>query len=252
MPRVKRQHSQSVADETPAKKSRTQLHPASCTPPKAFKPADPPDTKIDYSKAPKGLPVASFSYPIYKGVTYNPVIPLAIIRVAEKNLPSINFISALNHLPNLAPTDPYPELPTDDVDFLEDDTHHTRQLMDQPIRILFLPHYYNDGRHAIGFYTRKVPSRRLGSVLFTPCTDECLLEYRLLQRVSEGEEWEDCDFCVSGGSWVHNDVVEEYAEWKKLFMVVAKEWDIVFRLTTREIDEDHPKAIWRAAVRNTD
>jgi hypothetical protein len=94
--------------------------------------------------------------PVYEGRTYNPLIPLAIVRIAQKNMLSFNFDSALDHLPNVDPCDPFPDLPGDGVflDTLEykgksgDNYTHDD---DFPIHISFIPSYYADGRHCIGF-----------------------------------------------------------------------------------------------------
>jgi hypothetical protein len=124
---------------------------------------------IDFTKSVQGKRVERYHLPVYKAATYNPVVALAIVRVAEKNLPFVDFASALKNLPNLGPTEVYPAW-RDDVDFFDEDVAYRRKPTDLRIRIAFLPDYYRDGRHAVGFYTRKARSGSLGAVVFAPCT----------------------------------------------------------------------------------
>ncbi|KAL5389020.1 hypothetical protein DPSP01_002723 [Paraphaeosphaeria sporulosa] len=69
----------------------------------------PPDPKYDYGV----LPTHELRYAeaIYKAQTWNPLIPLAIIRIAEKNLAFLNFDSMLTYLPNVEPQRFTPEFP---------------------------------------------------------------------------------------------------------------------------------------------
>jgi hypothetical protein len=68
------------------------------------------------------------------------MVPLAIIRVAEKNLHFINFDSALTNLPNLRPCDDYP-LWRDDINFIQRDIEHHRRSTHARIRVVFVPDY---------------------------------------------------------------------------------------------------------------
>jgi hypothetical protein len=201
---------------------------------------------IDFSQPPPSKSMDEYQYPVYRGTTYNPMIALAIVHVAEKNLPFTTFHSALSHLPNVGPTEQNP-LWRDDIDFIDKDILHDRKRTDLKIRVVFLPDYYLDGRHAIGFYTRKTPSRRLGAILFTPCTAADLRAAKLWTLFeSDGgtgsdqdAAWEDVLVGVSDGEWFHADVVEEYAFWKNNIKVV-KDWEIRLALThldfTKQID----------------
>jgi hypothetical protein len=124
------------------------------------------------------------------------MIPLAIIRVAEKNLHFINFDSALNNLPNLRPSDDYP-LWRDDINFIERDIEHHRRSTHAIIRVVFVPDYYVDGRHAIGLYTREQTSKRLATMLLTDDT-----------AVADRSAWEGVFVDVRVGEWLHGEVVE--------------------------------------------
>ena len=210
---------------------------------------------IDFSEAPDGKRWGEYTRPVYKGTTSNPLIPLAIIRVAEKNLPFLNFQSALAHLPNLDPAEKYP-LWRDDIGFIENDTTRQRRATDVRIRVVFLPYYYTDGLHAMGFYTRKRPSKRLAAVLFTPCTVADLKAAKLLAvnatnvkkgsvESADGLAWENVVPGVSTGAWSHPDVVEEFEDWKAVRQVES-DWKIRLGMTLKSIDEDS----WEAAQRD--
>lgn len=124
---------------------------------------------MTWSQPPKELDYDQYHEPIYKSMTYDPLVALAITRIAEKNLSSINFDSALDNIFNVGPNTKYP-IRRDNIRVLE---HHSyqRNLMERPIRIFFFPNMYSHGCHCIGYYTRKLPSQQLCSAVFTPCTD---------------------------------------------------------------------------------
>ncbi|KAF2680671.1 hypothetical protein K458DRAFT_311195 [Lentithecium fluviatile CBS 122367] len=203
----------------------------------------PPVDGIDFSKPPRSVRRGKYDKPIYKGETYKPIIPLAIIGVAEKNLPFVDFNSALNHLPNLGPEEKYP-LWRDDIDFIDEDMTYTRKAADNKICIVFLPDYYIDGRHCVGFYTRKLPSERLGTILFTPCTAADLKAAKLWMKFNGREEhfWQDVLVGVGDGTWYHNHVVEQYDFWKTV-LDVEEDWKLRLRVAIRTIEESSELAL---------
>jgi hypothetical protein len=201
---------------------------------------------IDFSKAPRSKGSRVYSLPVYKGVTSDPMIPLAIIRVVEKNLLFISFDSALNNLPNVGFGQKYP-LWCDDINFIEKDSACMRQPTSDRICVVFLPDYYENSRHAIGFYTRKQPSKRFAAMLFTPCTIADLKDAKLWAqldtnyaegsvRLAEGFGWECISVGAKAGEWVHVDVVEEYEAWKAVTTTEC-DWTLRLRTTLREIKE---------------
>lgn len=199
--------------------------------------AAPRQPHYDYTRPPEAISRSDYEFPIYAGTTYNPTIPLAITRLAEQNLPCFDFVSAREHLPNMGATTEYP-VEADRIDFLDLDVEHERQASDSRIHVLFLPEYYQDGRHALGFCTLKMPSRRLGSMLFTPCTDEDLLSAHLKRAVGDGGDWEAMEVGVAGGTWWDpRDVEDGYWEWARGFRLVATDWQQRLQLTTRQLLE---------------
>ncbi|KAH7122714.1 hypothetical protein B0J11DRAFT_569474 [Dendryphion nanum] len=81
---------------------------------------------VDYTRYPR-IAHRNKATLIYSGSTYNPLIPLAIIRIAEKNMPFFNLLSAKNHIPNIHPSTPYPRIPPnpgflDDIQWYSDRT----------------------------------------------------------------------------------------------------------------------------------
>ncbi|KAI4606312.1 hypothetical protein J4E83_010120 [Alternaria metachromatica] len=143
------------------------------------------DTIIDYTKLPKPrCNRPNYVEYIYRATTTNPAVFLAILRVAERNLPFINFDSAITHLPNLlansrlpgipalsslssdpsTPSTPSaPSAPFESSDqprkkgkhgqpAFTEDTPHEKKEADTAMTILFLPNLYEDGRHALGYY----------------------------------------------------------------------------------------------------
>ena len=178
------------------------------------------DTIIDYTKLPKPrCNRPNYVEYIYRATTTNPAVFLAILRVAERNLPFINFDSAITHLPNLLAnarlpgipalsalsSDPSPSKPStpsgssnqpekvkkkaNQPTFTED-TPHSKKEADTAMTILFLPNLYEDGRHAIGYYalapeadpdTKQLNPEDVVQILFTPCGISDLVEARLLE-----------------------------------------------------------------------
>ena len=76
---------------------------------------------IDYNIIPQPNP--EYTNPVYKATTYNPLIPLAILRLAAKNLPFMDFTSDETHLPNVGPYRQPPRFPTPEVRILDDAPH---------------------------------------------------------------------------------------------------------------------------------
>ncbi|KAF2714970.1 hypothetical protein K504DRAFT_496866 [Pleomassaria siparia CBS 279.74] len=176
------------------------------------------DRSIDYTKPPQGHHAGHLHSPIWRGQTFSPLVCLAIIRVAQSNLPFVNFESALNHLINLGPMDPFPRLPTSST--FVDDVEYQPRPNDLPIKTVFVPHYYLDGRHALGFYVRLSSSHT--TVVFTPSSDDDL--YRLglfdFQAVDRGS-WEDTIIATNEGEWVGK---EDTANWTSLLHWVSHSW----------------------------
>ena len=171
------------------------------------------DTVIDYTRLPKPrCNRPNYVEYIYRATTTNPAVFLAILRVAERNLPFINFDSAITHLPNLPANARLPAIPTlsalspeppkssespthpqkkkaSQPAFTED-TPHEKKEADIPMTILFLPNLYEDGRHAIGYYalapeadpaTKQLNPEDVVQILFTPCGIADLVEAKLLE-----------------------------------------------------------------------
>lgn len=265
------------------------------------------DTVIDYTRLPK--PRTSrpdYLEYIYRATTTNPAVFLAILRVAERNLPFINFDSAITHLPNLLPNARLPAIPTLSAllsnpsesfkasksttttsgqpekkgkhrqpAFVED-TPQGKRKGDMEMTILFLPHLYEDGRHAIGYYAlapeadpdaKQLNPEDVVQILFTPCTISDLVEAGLLEwtpidpdlkersddkngkdgrgRKEEdaGDEEElDIEYIehvgARGGEWLERDVVEDWEEWCRAFRVARRVWEKVLKgvVEVKEVD----------------
>ncbi|KAL1608082.1 hypothetical protein SLS60_003021 [Paraconiothyrium brasiliense] len=216
-----------------------------------------PDPRFDYKTLPDHI--KEYTQPIYKARTYNPLISLAIIRLAEKNLPFMDFSSNLTHLPNVGPQTLPPEFPPveeEEMPFLDMATTWAVLPGDQDITILFLPNYHVDGRHAIGYYTRKVPSKRFCSMLFTPCTTSELRLAGLLDFVpidsdlgvsdipnaEIGEDggavpWDVTEVGVKDGKWLY-PIEEDIVAWEDAEDVAGWEWVVWVRVTLRKTAED--------------
>jgi hypothetical protein len=195
----------------------------------------PPDTLSAYEKR------------IYKASTSNPAVFLAIIRLAEHNLPFLDFSSPLSHLPNHPPVEPLPKL-----------IHGTfcanvpvkNKITDTPMTVLFLPEFYEDGRHALGFYTFQPPAhpssnpakalfQSVKNVVFTPCTTSDLETYDLVEYLHTGKKGKGKEKAGGGGAdslkwmcmgaregtWLDQEVVEEYEEWSEGVRIVRSVWE---------------------------
>jgi hypothetical protein len=177
------------------------------------------EATLDYSKPPTGHISEDLTHPIYKGQTKNPLVCLAIIRIAQTNLPSINFNSALDHIHNIRPTDPFPQLPKNGL--FADGVKYIPRADDSSIKTIFIPEYYQDGRHALGFYVRILPG--VTSVLFTPCTDEDLNRHGLFKLAVDDDHglWEETVVAVNDGKWFSK---AEIAYWRPAFNWVSEYW----------------------------
>ena len=195
---------------------------------------------------------SSYDLPIYAGTTHNPAIFIAILRIAQTHLPHTNLVSALNHIPNLDPRDPIPELYPSAPGNLApqpflDDKGRSIRFADTEMTVVFLPYFYShattaastfpsneevaDKRHAIGFYhapDHESRGRVVESSFFTPCEEDDLRRWGLVRYLS-GREWDGVDAMMSigvnKGRWLERDVVEEYEEWKRAWQVVTGSWE---------------------------
>ncbi|RYN58117.1 hypothetical protein AA0114_g2046 [Alternaria tenuissima] len=142
-----------------------------------------------------------YDWPIYRATTTNPAVFLAIIRIAEKNLPFINFDSAITHLPNRAVNASLPVLPFNNAPnrkwegkekaVFTDDLPYEEKKDDQLMTVLFLPKFYKDGKHAVGYYdvapgrdkSMRLEAENVVQLLFTPCATEDLVRSGLVHWV---------------------------------------------------------------------
>lgn len=186
-------------------------------------------------------PPTSYGAPIYSGKTHNPAVFLAILHIAQHNLPHLDLVSALNHIPHLSPTDTLPALlPAAPGNlavqpFLDTRSARPKREGEEETHVAFLPHFYDSGaRHALGFFQVGQCASRgrvLGNAFFTPCTEEELRQYGLVSYVEsadgEGEEGVETMSRVGceEGEWVERDTVEEYEEWKLAFRVASVVWE---------------------------
>ena len=180
-----------------------------------------------------------YDHPIYTGTTHNPAVFLAILRIASANLPYLNLLSALNHIPNIHPTDPLPVLHpappgfTAPQPFLDSTFPWEKKEGDEEVSVAFLPNFYDGGeRHAIAFWTPKgdemhLGQKMLGTAFVTPCYEWQLVAWGLVEyeedEVGEGVLLKRVG--CAAGRWVERDTVEEYEEWKEAFCVAGKAWE---------------------------
>jgi hypothetical protein len=187
------------------------------------------DPRVDYTKPPTPpASLAAYTQPIYKASTRNPAVFLAIIRIAQANLPFLDFESATNHLPNLPHNAALPTLPPKQA-FI-DDVPHVPKPSDVELTVMFLPHFYQDGRHCIGYYNIEPnpnsPTRwYTKTCLLTPCSTADIHTYHLVERQDEVDK-------IGGrkGGWVSVDVVEEYEAWSLCWKVASSVWETRMRL----------------------
>lgn len=188
------------------------------------RPPQPPNRVDDYTSR------------IYTTRISNPAVFLAIIRIAQVNLRCLDFLSAVNHIPNLPFHTSLPKLSTEA--FAEDVEHKkngSRYGLNPELNFAFLPDFYSDGRHALGYYhlsptaTIHNPHNppQLQTCLFTPCTTADLENYGLVGWL-EGTKTAHVDnMAVVGGregEWLHTDAVEEWEARKMVLRVVGRGW----------------------------
>lgn len=185
------------------------------------------DPDIDYTVLP-APPAARSDYeePIYSASTRNPPVFLAIKRIGQKNTHFLDFRSATDPLPNLAPTDPLRGL-SKGV-FVGDLWHNTRS-SDREATVVLLPHFYSDNRHALGYYMlglgpNKPMCKWMRTALCTPCTTDDLEDWNM---IAGGDGSVDQGSQIVGtwqGRWVAQDIVEDYEEWCAAYAVVGHFW----------------------------
>ncbi|EOA89105.1 uncharacterized protein SETTUDRAFT_105409 [Exserohilum turcica Et28A] len=181
-----------------------------------------------------------YNFHIYKCTATNPAIFLAIARLAQRNLRFMNFDSAINHLPNLHPTSRLPKLQPNVT--AEKIPHDQEEGFHDPVTIIFLPSFYHDGRHAVGYYTFSPPNsnraldkskalmRGFKQILFTPCNVQELEDLGLIayepcvagQSPSNKKQVQSIG--AAGGKWFRCEVVEEWDDWSESFEIVARVW----------------------------
>lgn len=217
-----------------------------------------PELEVDisslaYTDYPARPPLQNnYSQPIYFGTTRNPRVFLAIVYIARLNNPQMNFVSALNHVPNIGPTEQLPRLaslgpdslaPTPFVDRLHPRLVQALSEDDDKtdIKVAFLPYFYGE-RHGVAFWEYVEDFKRgevLGSACVTPCSEEELRWYGLIEYIDpeevkdvfgpvglRGQEGVDMmnSVGVDQGRWLEKDVVEDWEEWRAVFRVCAVHW----------------------------
>ncbi|KAF2114776.1 hypothetical protein BDV96DRAFT_84770 [Lophiotrema nucula] len=161
-------------------------------------------------------PVPARNYPthIYAGSTHNPRFIVALLALADRNLPFMDFISARNHIPNVPYWAPTPVLTSTNTTF-ESYLDYEPRPGDLELFIHFIPGYYSDSRHCLG-YTVVMPylltngvytfgDNRLSasSMLYTPCTDADLEFYGLVRRRASVDPRMGVEMPVSDGRWIN-------------------------------------------------
>jgi hypothetical protein len=180
--------------------------------------------RFDYTKPPTPpTSLAAYQQPIYKARTRNPAVFLAIIRIAQVNLPFLDFKSAINHLPNLPHNATLPTLPPKQA--FTDDVPHAPRSTDTEMTIMFLPQFYQDGRHCIGYFNIEPnlnsPTRQYTKTcLLTPCLTADIHKYHLVERQEKMDALGSRE-----GAWVSADVVEEYESWSLCWKVASSVWE---------------------------
>jgi hypothetical protein len=215
---------------------------------------EPDLSSLAYTDYPARPPLQiNYSQPIYYGTTRNPTVFLAILRIAQLNNPKINFVSALNHVPNIGPTEPLPRLvplprgsltPAPFLDTLGASPAQALADNDQTneIMVAFLPYLYGE-RHGIAFWEYVQDFKRgqiLGSACVTPCSEEDLRRYGLVEYIDldevkglvgqlgpRGAEGVDLmnSVGVSEGRWLERDVVEDWEDWRGTFRACGVHWE---------------------------
>ncbi|KAF2024445.1 hypothetical protein EK21DRAFT_117763 [Setomelanomma holmii] len=196
---------------------------------------------IDYTLPPTPLSRDDYNKSIYLAQTRNPTVFLAIIRIAQRNLPFVDFTSAINHLPNLPLNVALPRLQPGV--FVEDNTIEVQDSMEakaDDVNIAFLPHFYTDNRHALGYFTLgpdpnpDFPMRKwTKTCLFTPCTMRDLARFDMVEWVARRVVNRESDMGIGDmdaigsrqGRWLEKNVVEDWKEWLSCWKVVWNVWE---------------------------
>jgi hypothetical protein len=177
-------------------------------------PAKPPATQSDYHQ------------PIYVAKTFVPAAFLAIVRIAQKNMPFLDLRSAIIHLPNLTPTAAMPKLSRD---VFTGDIPSPKRPNHTEMTVALLPDFYTDGRHCVGYYCVKLDAEKVWTqtCLFTPCTSADLRRYGLIEHLPEPDSTITSVKHVGSrnGDWMHDDVVEDYAKWAQGWKVASHVWE---------------------------
>ncbi|KZM19430.1 hypothetical protein ST47_g9416 [Ascochyta rabiei] len=193
-----------------------------------------PPTTQPLPSPPSSLP--DYNQSIYFGTTQNPVVFLSILRIAQHNLPSLDLSSALNHLPNMHASDTLPRLhpsapgnlaPLSFIDALPA-LPRTDKVK---IHVAFLPAFYADARHSIGYFEILLSPRgakKVGVCLFSPCAEEDLRRYGLVEYL-QGRDDDGAEGMRRVGAglgyWVTKDTVEEYEEWSLAWRIAQRVWE---------------------------
>jgi hypothetical protein len=172
--------------------------------------------------------------PIYSAKTKNPAVFLAITRIAQRNLPFLDFTSGLTHLPNLPPTARLPKL----LKGVFIDQHpHARRASDIELTVAFLRNFYDSPSHphALGYFSTirliasstDTPRIHAESCLFTPCSGDDLLEFDMIawsKKKLIGRPRKMEAIGSHNGAWLKPDIVEGWKEWEVCRRVVGEVW----------------------------
>lgn len=160
------------------------------------------------------LPTSIFAFQ-----TPNASTLLAIVLIAQQNLPSIDFTSALTHLPNRRSLWALPELDPYNI------TPWITWGCDILFNVVFLPDFYDDGRHALGYFNTVTEKGKklVRTILFTPCGWEDLEKY------FKWEDLADVNGGDRGGRWYRRDVEAEREWWRACGIAAGVSWEAVLK-----------------------
>ena len=239
--------------------------------PHKLEPEPEPDlTSLAYADYPARPPLQDkYSQPIYYGTTRNPTVFLAILCIAQLQNPKMDWVSALNHIPNISPTEQLPRLSPSAADsltaaaFLDtpeiradapEESDEGKDEEKDDINVAFLPYFYGE-RHGIAFWEYITDFKRgqvLGSACVTACTEEDLRRYGLVDYIGlkdvksvlgpvgpRGPEGVDVmhSVGVEQGRWLEKNVVEDWEEWRAAFRACAVHWNSRMALVRGRIRE---------------
>jgi hypothetical protein len=173
---------------------------------------------IPYDHLP--TPKAGYSLPVYQSHTTNPAVFLAIIRLAQRNIPSIDFTSALQHVPNMPAKKTASQLV---YPGFADDYFHLPHWTDVRYTLAFLPHFYADERHAVGFYLPGRAHQPPDACFFAACSSEDLEEFGLVEYLVDEVNGALSMGAVGSreGVWLH---IAEHEEWARVDVVAKTVW----------------------------